>query len=168
MYQPRLERGFFCAFGKAHSLGGGSPQLARKKTEASRKADANAAQRGPNRRETSSGEEAGGPQANSSGILQLVCERETLWFACQRVVANKGAAGADGIAAGEFKGHLKQHWLAIMAKLPVGKYNAHERPCNEANQASSNACLRLGQCPCPCPVLAPQSIIANRRITDIV
>lgn len=89
-----------------------------------------------------------------------------MWFACQRVVANKGAAGADGIAAGEFKGHLTQHWLAIMAKLPEGKYNAHERPCSEANQASSNACLRLGQC--PCPVLAPQSMIANRRITDIV
>jgi RNA-directed DNA polymerase len=38
------------------------------------------------------------------------------------VVENKGAAGADGIGIAEFKGHLKQHWPTIKAKLLAGEY----------------------------------------------
>ena len=38
-----------------------------------------------------------------------------------RVLKNKGAAGVDGIGVAEFKGHLKQHWSTIKAKLLAGE-----------------------------------------------
>ena len=57
-----------------------------------------------------------------SGLLDVVCERDNLWRAYDRVVKNKGAAGVDGIGIAEFKDHLKQHWPAIKAKLLAGSY----------------------------------------------
>ena len=47
--------------------------------------------------------------AQESGLMEIVCERDNLKLAYQRVMENKGAAGVDGIGAAEFKGHLKQH-----------------------------------------------------------
>ncbi len=38
------------------------------------------------------------------------------------MVKNKGAASVDGIGVNEFKGHLKQHWPTIKAKLLAGEY----------------------------------------------
>jgi group II intron reverse transcriptase/maturase len=57
-----------------------------------------------------------------SGLMEAVCERGNLMLAYQRVVENKGAAGVDGIGVAEFKGHLKQHWATIKAKLLAGSY----------------------------------------------
>ncbi|MBW6496152.1 MAG: group II intron reverse transcriptase/maturase [Burkholderiaceae bacterium] len=57
-----------------------------------------------------------------SGLMDAVCERGNLWLAYDRVVRNKGAAGVDGIGIAEFKGHLKQHWPTIKAKLLAGEY----------------------------------------------
>jgi group II intron reverse transcriptase/maturase len=57
-----------------------------------------------------------------SGLMDVVCERGNLWLAYDRVVKNKGAAGVDGIGIAEFKGHLKQHWPTIKAKLLAGDY----------------------------------------------
>ena len=57
-----------------------------------------------------------------SELLDVVCERDNLWRAYDRVVKNKGAAGVDGIGIAEFKDHLKQHWPAIKAKLLAGSY----------------------------------------------
>ena len=57
-----------------------------------------------------------------SGLMETVCERGNLMLAYQRVVENKGAAGVDGIGIAGFKGHLKQHWPTIKAKLLAGEY----------------------------------------------
>ena len=57
-----------------------------------------------------------------SALMDVVCERDNLKRAYQRVVKNKGAAGVDGIGIIEFKDHLKQHWPTIKAKLLAGQY----------------------------------------------
>ena len=41
------------------------------------------------------------------GVMDTVCERGNLKLAYQRMVANKGAIGVDGIGVAEFKDHLK-------------------------------------------------------------
>ena len=61
-------------------------------------------------------------KAESSGLMEVVCERDNLWFAYERVMRNKGAAGVDGIGVAEFKDHLKRYWPSIKAKLLVGDY----------------------------------------------
>lgn len=61
-------------------------------------------------------------KAESSGLMESVCERDNLRLAYQRVVENKGAAGIDGITVTEFKDHLKGHWPAIKVSLLAGKY----------------------------------------------
>ena len=58
-----------------------------------------------------------------SGLLEVVCERDNLKLAYQRVMENKGAAGVDGIGVVEFKDHLKQHWPTIKVRLLAGTYN---------------------------------------------
>ena len=60
--------------------------------------------------------------AQESGLMDIVCERDNLMLAYQRVVKNKGAAGVDGIGGPEFKDHLKQHWPTIKANLLAGNY----------------------------------------------
>jgi RNA-directed DNA polymerase len=61
-------------------------------------------------------------KAESSGLMEAVCERGNLWLAYERVLKNKGAAGVDGIGVTEFKGHLQRHWPTIKAKLLAGEY----------------------------------------------
>lgn len=61
-------------------------------------------------------------KAESSGLMEVVCERGNLWLAYERVVKNKGAAGVDGMGVAEFKDHLKRHWPTIKAKLLAGEY----------------------------------------------
>ncbi|MBT8428423.1 MAG: group II intron reverse transcriptase/maturase [Gammaproteobacteria bacterium] len=61
-------------------------------------------------------------KAELSGLMEAVCERGNLWLAYERVIKNKGAAGADGIDVSAFKDHLKQHWPTIKAKLLAGEY----------------------------------------------
>jgi group II intron reverse transcriptase/maturase len=58
-----------------------------------------------------------------SGLMEVVCERDNLKLAYQRVMENKGAAGVDGIGVAKFKDHLKQPWPTIKAKLLAGTYN---------------------------------------------
>ena len=61
-------------------------------------------------------------KAEASGLMEAVVERRNLQLAYQRVVQNKGAAGVDDITVAELKGHLKQHWPQIRAKLLAGVY----------------------------------------------
>jgi len=64
-------------------------------------------------------------------LMDTVCERGNLKLAYQRVIENKGAAGVDGIGIAGFKGHLKQHWPTIKAKLLAGEYMP--RPVRRVN-----------------------------------
>src|SRR5215510_12658561 len=54
--------------------------------------------------------------------MDEVCERDNLKEALQRVKANKGSAGVDGMTVGNLADYLKQHWPAIRAHLLNGTY----------------------------------------------
>ena len=97
------------------------------KAEDSRRVDAGGEELGPNPGGALSGAETDATtrkrtKAESSVLMEAVCERGNLMLAYQRVVENKGAAGVDGIGVAEFKGHLKQHWPAIKARVLAGEY----------------------------------------------
>ena len=60
--------------------------------------------------------------ANTNRLMEAVCERENLKAALQRVKANKGSPGVDGMTVGGIKDYLKQHWPAIREQLLNGTY----------------------------------------------
>src|SRR5580698_4113620 len=60
--------------------------------------------------------------ARTNRLMEEVCERENLKEALQRVKANKGSAGVDGMTVGGIADYLKQHWSAIREQLFNGTY----------------------------------------------
>lgn len=100
------------------------------KAEDSRQADTGEEESGRNSEGTLRGAEADvttrkrtkAEWERESGLIDAVCKSGNLKLAYRRVVENKGAAGVDGIGIAEFKGHLKQHWPAIKARLLAGSY----------------------------------------------
>jgi RNA-directed DNA polymerase len=54
--------------------------------------------------------------------MEQVVERSNMWLAYQRVVANKGAAGVDGMAVTGLKDCLKVHWPSVKKALLDGRY----------------------------------------------
>jgi retron-type reverse transcriptase len=54
--------------------------------------------------------------------MEEVCERENCKQALQRVQANKGSAGVDGMTVQQLPEYLKQHWPAIREQLLSGTY----------------------------------------------
>src|SRR6202041_712975 len=51
--------------------------------------------------------------ASTNRLMEEVCERENLKAALQRVKANKGSPGVDGMTVSGIKDYLKPHWPAI-------------------------------------------------------
>ena len=60
--------------------------------------------------------------ADTSRLMEEVCERDNLKEALRRVKANKGSAGIDGMTVDELSDYLKQHWPAIREQLLSGTY----------------------------------------------
>jgi RNA-directed DNA polymerase len=60
--------------------------------------------------------------ASTNRLMEEVCERENLKEALQRVKANQGSAGVDGMTVGGITDYLKQHWPAIREQLLNGTY----------------------------------------------
>jgi RNA-directed DNA polymerase len=60
--------------------------------------------------------------ANTSRIMEEVCERENLKKALRQVRSNKGSAGIDGMTVDGLSAYLKQHWPAIREQLLNGTY----------------------------------------------
>src|ERR1039457_2749036 len=54
--------------------------------------------------------------------MEEVCERENLKRALQRVKANKGSPGIDGMTVEELPGYVAQHWPVIREQLLRGTY----------------------------------------------
>lgn len=54
--------------------------------------------------------------------MERVVERSNMQRAYRRVVANKGAAGVDGLAVTELKDWLKENWLSVKKALLEGRY----------------------------------------------
>src|SRR6266516_3744328 len=57
------------------------------------------------------------PPANTSLIMEEVCERANLKEALRQVKGNKGSAGVDRMTVDQLGDYLKQHWLAIREQL---------------------------------------------------
>src|SRR5689334_25321226 len=60
--------------------------------------------------------------ASTNRLMEEVCERENLKAALQRVKANQGSPGVDGMTVIGIKDYLKQHWPAIREQLLNGTY----------------------------------------------
>src|SRR5246127_701152 len=60
--------------------------------------------------------------ASTNRLMEAVCERENLKAALQRVKANQGSPGVDGMTVVGIKDYLKQHWPAIREQLLSGTY----------------------------------------------
>jgi RNA-directed DNA polymerase len=57
--------------------------------------------------------------------MEEVVEEENMLSAYRRVVANKGAAGVDGMGVDQLSDELKAHWREIKGKLLEGAYRPH-------------------------------------------
>jgi len=55
-------------------------------------------------------------------LWERIFSRGNMFAALERVKANKGAPGVDGMTVEELPDHLKAHWLSIRAKLDAGAY----------------------------------------------
>lgn len=60
--------------------------------------------------------------ANTSRIMEEVCERANLKEALRQVRSNKGSAGIDRMTVDQLGDYLKQHWPAIREQLLNGTY----------------------------------------------
>src|SRR6266853_1739022 len=76
------------------------------------------------REETESARAMNGTEnpASTNRLMEEVCERENLKAALQRVKANKGSPGVDGMTVIGIKDYLKQHWPATREQLLSGTY----------------------------------------------
>src|SRR6266516_4501889 len=61
-------------------------------------------------------------QANTSRIMEEICERANLKEALRQVKGNKGSAGVDRMTVDQLGDYLKQHWPAIREQLLNGTY----------------------------------------------
>jgi hypothetical protein len=74
--------------------------------------------------------------ASTNRLMEEVCERENLKEALQRVKANKGSAGVDGMTVGGITDYLKEHWPAIREQLLNGTYKP--RPVDQKRSRMIN------------------------------
>jgi len=72
--------------------------------------------------ESSTGKRGMESPAIAEQWMEEVCGRENCKQALQRVKANKGSAGVDGMTVQQLPEYLKQHWPAIREQLLSGTY----------------------------------------------
>lgn len=71
---------------------------------------------------TASEEGRNGVLRYTSNLLEMVLERDNMKAAYERVVANKGSHGVDGMRVDELLPYLKKQWNTIKQQLLDGKY----------------------------------------------
>lgn len=64
----------------------------------------------------------GDERSGTSGLLEMVLERQNLQAALKRVRKNKGSPGIDGMTVDELPQHLKAHWSELREHLLSGAY----------------------------------------------
>ena len=57
-----------------------------------------------------------------SELLEQILSRENMFAALNKVKANKGAGGVDGISTEEIDRYLKNNWVDIRDKIRRRKY----------------------------------------------
>src|SRR6266702_3212746 len=62
------------------------------------------------------------PPADTSRIMEEVCEQRNLKEALRQVMGNKGSAGIDRMMVDQLGDYLKQHWPVIREQLLNGTY----------------------------------------------
>ncbi len=58
----------------------------------------------------------------SDRLMEIILERGNMFNALERVRANKGAPGVDGMTVTQLPGYLKRNWLTIKEALLRGEY----------------------------------------------
>ncbi|SFU71851.1 group II intron reverse transcriptase/maturase [Halomonas korlensis] len=62
-------------------------------------------------------------KAEPAPLMETVVEKANMARAYHRVVANKGAPGADGMTVHQLADHLKQQWPTLRERLLAGEYH---------------------------------------------
>jgi retron-type reverse transcriptase len=58
----------------------------------------------------------------NDNLMESILTGENLRAAYERVKANKGSPGVDGMNVDVFAGHAQKHWPAVAEKLRTGTY----------------------------------------------
>ena len=100
-------------------LEGKSPQMSRQlELPLEGRGEAPRAQRSEEEPTATCGKERSG----TSGLMELVCERQNLQAALKRVRKNKGSPGIDGMTVDELPEHLRAHWSELREQLLTAAY----------------------------------------------
>jgi RNA-directed DNA polymerase len=96
--------------------------------------------------------------AGTERLMEEVCERENCKQALQRVKANKGSPGGDGMTVDELPEYLKQHELEIGEQLRSGTYQPRPVKRVEIPKPDGNGVRKLG-IPCVLDRFVQQAVL---------
>lgn len=75
-----------------------------------------------------------------SAILEKILSRDNMFAALDKVKANKGAGGIDGITVDEIDRYLRENWVDIRDKIRKRKYKP--KPVRRVEIPKSNGGVR--------------------------
>jgi RNA-directed DNA polymerase len=96
--------------------------------------------------------------AGTERLMEEVCELENCKQALQRVKANKGSPGVDGMTVDELPEYLKQHELEIGEQLRSGTYQPQPVKRVEIPKPDGNGVRKLG-IPCVLDRFVQQAVL---------
>src|SRR5262252_8389618 len=96
--------------------------------------------------------------AGTERLMEEVCERENCKQALQRIKANKGSPGVDGMTVEELPEYLKQHGLAIGEQLRNGTYEPQPVRRVEVPKPDGQGVRKLG-IPCVLDRFVQQAVL---------
>ncbi len=96
--------------------------------------------------------------AGTERLMEEVCELENCKQALQRVKANKGSPGVDGMTADELAAYLKQHGLEIGEQLRNGTYQPQPVRRVEIPKPDGQGVRKLG-IPCVLDRFVQQAVL---------
>src|SRR6202795_1035495 len=96
--------------------------------------------------------------AGTERLMEEVCELENCKQALQRVKANKGSPGVDGMTVDELPEYLKQHGLEIGEQLRNGTYQPRPGRRVEIPKLDGNGVRKLG-IPCVLDRFVQQAVL---------
>ncbi len=99
--------------------------------------------------------------------MEIICERENMRLALQRVRSNKGAPGVDGMTVDQLPSYLRRHWQQIKGELLTGTYKP--MPVRRKEIPKPHGGVRLLGIPTALDRMIQQAVAqVLQRIWDIV